>query len=141
MPVTINPTNIVFNDGTTQSTAASSSGGTVTSVATGNGLQGGTITTTGTLSVACPTHNTVGSYVFAGRQYNVSDFSMTFGTNYAGGNGYDSICGVSCRVDSLAYWGVMNLGSSLSGTWKWMAGNTGTIGGPNGVFGLACRVS
>ena len=29
--------------------------GTVTSVATGNGLSGGTITTTGTLTVACPT--------------------------------------------------------------------------------------
>ena len=62
MPITVSGTTITFNDSTTQTTAGKS--GTVTSVATGNGLSGGTITTTGTLIIACPSFNTVGSYAF-----------------------------------------------------------------------------
>ena len=52
--------------GSTGAVTISSSGGagTVTSVATGNGLSGGTITTSGTLTVACPSFNSVGSYCF-----------------------------------------------------------------------------
>lgn len=50
MPTTINGTGITFPNGTTQTTAASGAG-TVTSVATGGGLTGGTITTSGTISL------------------------------------------------------------------------------------------
>ena len=42
----------MFPDGTTQTTAAKGGGGTVTSVASGAGLTGGPITTSGTLSIA-----------------------------------------------------------------------------------------
>jgi len=42
--------------------AVTFSGGTVSSVATGNGLQGGTITTTGTISLGDVAFNSVGSY-------------------------------------------------------------------------------
>jgi hypothetical protein len=116
------------------------SAGTVTSVATGNVLQGGTITTSGTLSVACPTHNTVGSYCSAGRQYEVADFSLTFGSNYAGGNGYSSIGPIAIRIESpQAY--LIWANSSISGTWKWMGCTTGNISISSGVAGLACRVS
>lgn len=58
MAITVGGTSITFNDATTQSTAAT---GTVSSVATGNGLSGGTITTAGTLSLACPTAQSVGA--------------------------------------------------------------------------------
>jgi hypothetical protein len=63
MPITISGTTITFNNGTTQTTAGGS--GTVTSIATGNGLSGGTITSSGTLVIACPSLNTVGSYITA----------------------------------------------------------------------------
>ena len=45
-----------------QTITSTLAGGTVTSVATGNGLQGGTITSSGTLSVACPSWGSIGSY-------------------------------------------------------------------------------
>jgi hypothetical protein len=49
--------------------------GTVTSVATGNGLSGGTITTTGTLVIAAPTYGSVGSYIY------FSSSTSTFSAN------------------------------------------------------------
>lgn len=68
MASSLNGTGITFSNGTTLSSAP------VTSVATGNGLSGGTITTTGTLVIACPTYNTVGSYAHG----NVSSSSAAF---------------------------------------------------------------
>ena len=119
--------------------------GTVTSVATGNGLQGGTITTSGTLSVACPTHNTVGSYV-QGFIFNLNGGSQTttFGSNYSAGTGntqvqagiirlgYDPCSGASLQAPVNT--------NSLSGTWKSMS-STITVGNTQGCLGLFCRVS
>ena len=53
--------NVLTSNGTTWQSSALSA---VTSVATGNGLSGGTITTTGTLAIAAPSFNSVGSYVW-----------------------------------------------------------------------------
>lgn len=83
MPISINNTTLTFNNGTTMTTAAT---GTVSSVATGNGLSGGTITTSGTLTIACPAFNTVGSYYADATAYGgpgTTNFST--GSNYAQG--------------------------------------------------------
>ena len=183
MPVSLNNTQIVFNDATTQttsgvtavnvSTGISSTGGktptltntgvtsltgagtvslsgstgaititgtggsgTVTSVATGNGLSGGTITTTGTLAVACPTFNTVGSYCFC---------AMLRGNIYLGGVSLAAgtaanqlqICGVDNRADDAR---IVFTGGQISGTWRTMgwfnADDPGQYSGS-----LACRIS
>jgi hypothetical protein len=108
--------------------------GTVTSVATGNGLQGGTITTTGTLSVACPGYNTVGSYCL-GRINITHNNTITSGTNYAAGTNNNQI---------QAFVGQQNqTTNNLSGTWKWMGAN-GSGFEPCGTalaFAVVCRVS
>jgi hypothetical protein len=116
MPVTINPTNVVFNDGTTQTTAFTGAAG-VTSVATGNGLSGGTITTSGTLTIACPTFATVGSYMI-GAAFGPS----SLGTNYSSLSAYAiDGCGTSVPV-------------AQPGTWKFM-------GSTQAGSSLYCRVS
>jgi hypothetical protein len=102
--------------------------GTVTSVATGNGLSGGTITSTGTLTVACPTFNTVGSYTMAAIDNGVS------GTNYAAGSGGNNM--KSGGIEGSFATGAAT--NNLSGTWKWMAAS---ISSGNGTYGHACRVS
>ena len=118
-------------------TISASGSGTVTSVATGNGLSGGTITTTGTLILACPTFNSVGSYCFVG---NYAGFSGTFtsGTNYSAGLANQQIASstINQQGDGTIVFNVVN---NLSGTWKWMAATLAY--GPHGVYGLACRVS
>jgi hypothetical protein len=119
--------------------ASSNTPGTVTSIATGNGLSGGTITTTGTLTVACPTFNTVGSYCFVGSPSNGS-WSWTSGSNYAAGSGagqFKSIA-VYVTVDGVVGENSVN---NLSGTWKWMSGSTIGAWGTMATFGIACRVS
>ena len=59
-------------------------GGTVTSVATGNGLSGGTITTSGTLTIAAPTIYSIGSYAIGMINTNLnSGSSGTPGTSYS----------------------------------------------------------
>jgi hypothetical protein len=120
MPITVSGTQITFNDATTQTTAFTGSTG-VTSVATGNGLSGGTITSTGTLVVACPGANTVGSYICA----HSANTNMSFGSNYGVGNP-----GIM-----LATNGGSLTTSGISGTWKWL----GT--GGEGTTAIACRVS
>jgi hypothetical protein len=123
MPTTVRAGDILFNNGTTQSTAAT---GSVSSVATGNGLQGGTITTTGTLSVACPGFNTVGSYcgLYIGS-------SVATNTNYAAGT-VQSGAVIGTPPDTT-----LQQQSNISGTWRWMSAGNG--GAPS--FGLGCRVS
>lgn len=124
--------NFLRSNGTTwvsQTVAVGS--GTVTSVATGNGLSGGTITTSGTLTVACPSYNSVGSYIFASNSGNPTAF--TAGTNYAAGTGNNNIhsFGFTNGVDQYR-------NNELSGTWKWMAT---TLPNGYGPIGIACRVS
>lgn len=129
MPVSINNTTLTFNDGTTQTTAAT---GTVSSVATGNGLQGGTITTSGTLSVAAPGFNTVGSYCYVNR--NNGGGATNSGSNYAAGGG-------SGQIRSGAYnssLGSFTASANLSGTWRWMAAPNGSA---DELYGVGCRVS
>jgi len=87
---------ISVTNGAGSITIASSGGsGTVTSVATGNGLSGGTITSTGTLVIAAPAWLSIGSsvtgyrttstaantsYAGSGIQILNSDGSVTFGS-------------------------------------------------------------
>ena len=115
MTVTVSGTTITFNDATTQTTApvntnanvtsvsagsgisvsattgaivvSATGGGTVTSVATGNGLSGGTITSTGTLTIACPSFNSVGSYSSVYFYWAGASGSVVAGNNYAAGSG------------------------------------------------------
>ena len=114
--------------------------GTVTSVATGNGLSGGPITSTGTLIIAAPSANSIGSYAFV----SIDLFNMggtnatTFGNNFAAGTGpgqvrlYGEIInGTSPSVGT----------TGLSGTWKWMAATCGASGEGAYAVGLAVRVS
>jgi hypothetical protein len=185
MPVSLNNTQIVFNDATTQttsgvtavnvSTGISSSGGktptltntgvtsltgagtvslsgstgaititgtggagTVTSVATGNGLSGGTITSTGTLSVACPSFNTVGSYCCTYFSNNNNNFTPTSGSNYsAGSQGNQMQSGALVTICGNYNPELVN---NLAGTWKWMSSTV--VGGSKfNYIGLSCRVS
>jgi hypothetical protein len=122
--------NFLRSNGTTWVSQAVTIGtGTVTSVATGNGLQGGTITSTGTLSVACPGFNTVGSYAFVGL---TDPGTVSSGSNYAAGGGGTNI------QSTYSYGSGTNNTNNLSGTWKWMGGNS-NLG--DAVSGIACRVS
>lgn len=134
MTITVGGTSITFNDATTQSTAAT---GTVTSVATGNGLQGGTITGSGTLSVACPTFNTVGSYAFGIFGSVGTSTTVTAGSNYSAGSGASNIKGGNVESDNAGGAGFYDT-NSLSGTWKWM-GATRNVNIQSGS--VVCRVS
>lgn len=100
-------------------------GGTVTSIATGNGLQGGTITTSGTLSIAAPAFNTVGSSCQGGIKVGSSaTFSATGGDTFSPGTGNGQLQAVTFVI------GGNNLSSNtLSGSWRYM-GATGSAGQP-----------
>jgi len=78
MATTLTNTGVQFPDATTQTTAAT---GSVSSVATGSGLSGGTITTSGTISLVT-TNGAVGTYgLFVGA---VSGYDSSPGQNIAG---------------------------------------------------------
>lgn len=112
--------------------------GTVTSVATGNGLSGGTITTTGTLTVACPSFNSVGSYVW-GRVNTVS--AITGGATFSAGSGASQVQSVwseLVQINCFQAWQAGYFKNELSGTWRAMQGVTAT-GQPH--YMLFCRVS
>lgn len=113
MPITVSGTTITFNDSTTQSTAPVAG---VTSVATGNGLSGGTITTTGTLTIAAPNFNTVGSYCGIRREVS-NGATCSGGTNLSAGSGLNQVQSWAINsTDPTIYFSTNN----LSGTWKWM---------------------
>ena len=132
--------NFLRSNGTTWVSEAVSVGtGTVTSVATGNGLSGGTITSTGTLVIACPTFNTVGSYVMGGTFVGGgATTDLASGSNYAAGTGTNQIRSVSLTADTVAGEGIQTA-NNLSGTWKFMGASTGS----HNIYGFAicCRVS
>ena len=119
----------------------------VTSVATGNGLSGGTITSTGTLVVAAPSAGSVGSYINGTRFMNPStSLTTTFGTDYAAGSSVGQVRLTTTgggngpvTVDVLGKTG------QISGTWRWM-GATTTVNingccGNGGTAALMVRVS
>lgn len=121
-------------------TVAATGGGTVTSVATGNGLSGGTITTSGTLTVACPTFNTVGSYCLA-RVINLTGAqTYTSGSNFSAGSGGNQVNSMSFGVDGSGAVNNTQQTNNLSGTWKFMAGNCYVNNGEQ-ALGVMCRVS
>ncbi len=118
-------------------TIAATGGGTVTSVATGNGLSGGTITTSGTLAIACPSWNSVGSYAFAClRRSAGSNQNYVAGNDYSAGSGNMQMQGTIIDSNSGAAYA-----NVLSGTWKWMAPGGTLVGNLDFVQGIACRVS
>jgi hypothetical protein len=123
--------NYLRSNGTTWVSQAGATG-TVTSVATGNGLSGGTITSSGTLVVACPTYNTVGSYVFTKYFRNSADISG--GSNFSAGSGNNQFQ-ATCYRETEQVWNVTN---NLSGTWKWMAADSVN---DSQIIGIICRVS
>jgi hypothetical protein len=168
MTITVGGTNITFNDATTQTTAPvntnanvnsitagtgisvnSSTGavtitntntatGTVTSVATGNGLSGGTITSTGTLVVACPTFNTVGSYVM-GTIQDSNNAGIVSGNNYSPGTGTLQVQSGGASSNQCG-WSTNLQSNNLSGSWKWMGATYHQ--NPNYYYGgVFCRVS
>ena len=140
MPITVSGTQITFNDATVQTTAFTGGSGTVTSVATGNGLQGGTITTSGTLSVACPTFNTVGSYCTGGLQFTgPGTISASSGSNYSAGGSQTQIQSMASRRQLSCSGAEPFITNNLSGTWKWMGANTGAM--QDIVWSVCCRVS
>jgi len=128
--------NVLTSNGTTWSSTAPSFNGTVTSVATGNGLSGGTITTTGTLTVACPSFNSVGSYVWGAVQITSGSLAVNGGNTYSAGSGNGQVLASHGTNTSI-------LTNSLSGTWRFMGGNyTYTYCSSNlYAFGIFCRVS
>jgi len=152
-------TGISVSASTGSVTISASGTGTVTSVATGNGLSGGTITTSGTLTIACPTAGSVGSYaeVIAANIYNGAS-TVSFGSNYPAnysGN-QNAVYNASLIITSAqpSYnSGNTNLGGDgsvyfssnggiLSGTWKWLGySNFSGSTGYNTWWGIACRVS
>jgi hypothetical protein len=132
-------TGISITNGTGSITIAATGGGTVTSVATGNGLSGGTITTSGTLAVACPTYGSVGSYVgatiFQEQNQTISagsDFAAGSNPRQMGAGGAQSVGGNTGIYQAFG----------LSGTWRWFGGSV-TYGGEGLSYyaSLACRVS
>ena len=131
--------NLLTSNGTTWVSAAAPSGG-VTSVATGNGLSGGTITTTGTLVIACPASNTVGSYASVVVYVN-NGGSVAFGSNYPVGSiGGDGVVELTNEA-ATDLWATAKTGS-ISGTWKFMtAGANSAAANQVGLIGIACRVS
>jgi len=139
MAITVSGTSIVFNDSTTQTTAFTGGGGTVTSVATGNGLSGGTITSSGTLVIAAPSSNTVGSYctvISGSTAWQGAGTTYTYGSNYSVGNGQNALR-ILCSQGN----GTTASTSLISGTWKWMSCTASINGCDTIAVGMACRVS
>ena len=175
MTITVGGTTITFNDATTQTTApvntnanvtsvsagtgisvssttgavvvSASGGGTVSSVATGNGLTGGTITTSGTISLDYYTGSTstntsfpIGSYLWVG------SFSNSTGQSATTNNQSASVKVVTSGALSSAGAGYTtgnsngNFGASaLAGVWR----GRGTIPGSCcgvAIAGVSCLV-
>ena len=110
-----------FPDGTTQTTKATSSNGTVTSIATGTGLTGGTITTSGTISLVT-TAGAVGTYAFLA--ITTTPSSVSPGTTVAGSNlswaGLnESYTNNPYNCSTITHADINNSGSP-SGTWQSM---------------------
>lgn len=123
--------NVLMSNGTTW---ASSATGTVTSVATGNGLSGGTITTSGTLTIAAPTFNSVGSYAGCVVRLN-TDQTVTAGSDYSAGTGFNQV--TACK----SFDGGSSSSNVLSGTWRWMNASYTSTGAPTNAVGVMVRVS
>lgn len=120
--------NVLMSNGTTWQSTAPSTNGTVTSIATGNGLSGGTITTTGTLTIAAPSHNSVGTYVWG----YLNATSASNGSNYSAGSSTNQV-----QLSNTSGSQVSNI---LSGTWRYLGITYSGLCAP-GVVGMFLRVS
>lgn len=112
MASSLNGTGLTFSSGQTLNSPP------VTSVATGNGLSGGTITSTGTLAIAAPTAYSVGSYACGNTSSTFSSASTTgssYATIYTGEGGTDNSIGTT---------------TARGGTWRCLGfSGTGIAGG------------
>lgn len=134
--------NITVNAQGQLTAASSGSVSAVTSVATGNGLSGGTITSTGTLVVACPTFNTVGSYCFTKILLNNQAGTLSAGSNYAVGSGNLQMQTGSMVQNTTDGSVSTDYSTSISGTWKYMGASRGTnYGDALNIMAVSCRVS
>jgi len=135
-------TGISVSASTGSVTISASGTGTVTSVATGNGLSGGTITTTGTLTVACPSFNSVGSYANAGIATS-SASTLTAGSNYSAGTGNLQIQSGNGVDNGGAGMAAFTGRNALSGTWKYLGitKNSGEFNDGSTFISVVCRVS
>ena len=115
MAVSLVSTGVTFPDNTTQTTAASA-------VTAGNGIS----VSSGTVAVACPTFNTVGSYCFVRKPG-----SFTAGSNYAFTDTWSGFSSCGFAVSGGA--------NQISGTWKVMSANVNA--GGSDAYMLGCRVS
>ena len=123
MPTTIRNTDILFNDATTQSTAA-------------------IINTTNILNAtAGASAGAVGTYAFARRAANLS-----FGATVAGSSLFPTSAAYQIIESGVTAGAALSLGSALSGTWRAMGTNTDVVSGGCGypqIYGatLYLRIS
>jgi hypothetical protein len=111
--------------------------GSVTSVATGNGLSGGTITTSGTLTLAAPSFNSVGSWCY-GFVTATTTASWAVGDGLAAGTGNKQV--TSNLIQDSPCGPFNNRVNNLSGTWRVYSAASNTRAGE--YYGiLFCRVS
>lgn len=108
---------------------AASNGAGVSSIATGNGLSGGPITTTGTLTLACPAANTAGSSIYGQINFTTSSLVVTYGTDYSIGTGDGQITWPDGTT------------TGLSGTWKYLGKSISTIGETGSASAIFTKVS
>jgi hypothetical protein len=116
--------------GTQLNTVAS--GGTVTSIATSGGLTGGTITTSGTISIN--TNNSMGVGAYGFMTWNGSG-DLANGSTTAGSNLAPVV--LDFTAGSIA--AIVNSGSAASGTWRNISGVTMT--GTEDSVGLFIRTA
>lgn len=103
---------ISITNGAGSITIAATGGGTVTSVATGNGLTGGTITTSGTISLDFYTGSDVNNTSYPIGSYLVTTTSSGSLTRNASASlGYSSPGGLAASFFA-------NSGTLISGTWR-----------------------
>lgn len=119
---------ISITNGAGSISIAATGGGTVTSVATGNGLSGGTITSTGTLTIACPSTGSVGAYSFLR--------IASGGSGVTAGSTASASILRYCQVSSDAG-AILNDVGTPSGTWRNMMNGTWEYTWAT----VACRVS
>jgi hypothetical protein len=111
--------NVLTSNGTTWTSTAPASAG-VTSVATGNGLSGGTITSTGTLTIAAPSLHSIGSYAVL---YKSTNSRLFVSSTISGSNlFYVSACGIN-RAIPLPFINVTPDGNVINASSSFTAGS------------------
>ena len=130
---------LLTSNGTTWVSQTPQYTGTVTSITAGNGLTGGTITSSGTIALAAPTANSIGSYAFVRIQTSgIGATAYAFGGNYGTaaliGQPYIYLAGFST---GSGLWSESP--GVLSGTWKYLGYSPNTAPADN--FAIAVRVA